>query len=88
MIPIAAPIDQETKSIWRVTGTTGAVGIEMAAAIAIGYLGGDYLDGKFGTAPFLKWIGFAGGIGAGIKALVQLTRSNMRQFPDDKDESQ
>lgn len=86
MIPNAAPIDSETKNIWRVAGTTGAVGIEMAAAIAIGYLGGDYLDGKLGTAPWLRWIGFAGGIGASVKALVRLTRSHMRQLADDKDE--
>ena len=43
--------------MWRIAGTTGAVGIEIAAAIAIGYFGGHYLDKKLGTEP---WIMYAG----------------------------
>ena len=65
--------------MWRIAGTTGAVGIEIAAAIAIGYFGGHYLDGKFGTQPWLMYVGILAGIGAAIKALVRVTRNYRRE---------
>jgi F0F1-type ATP synthase assembly protein I len=65
--------------MWRIAGSTGAVGIEVALAIAIGYLGGHWLDGKFRTAPWLGLIGFAAGVGAAIKALVRVTRDYRRK---------
>jgi len=68
-------IDPETKKLWRIAGSTGAVGIEVAVAIAIGYFGGHWLDGKLRTSPWLTIIGFVAGIGAAIKALVRVTRA-------------
>jgi ATP synthase protein I len=69
--------------MWRIAGFTGAVGIEVAVAIAIGYFGGQWLDRKFGTAPWLTIIGFAAGIGAAIKALVRVARDYRKRFADD-----
>ena len=60
--------------MWRIAGNTGAVGLEIAACIALGFLGGQYLDRKFGTGPWLSYIGLVAGIGAAIKALVRVTR--------------
>ena len=65
--------------MWRIAGTTGAVGIEIAAAIGIGYLGGHYLDHKLGTDPWIGYIGFMAGIGAAVKALVRVTRAYKRE---------
>ena len=64
--------------MWRIAGTTGAVGIEIAAAIGIGYLGGNYLDHKFGTQPWIGYIGLLAGIGAAVKALIRVTRAYKR----------
>jgi len=75
-------IDPETKKMWRIAGTTGAVGIEVAVAIVIGYLGGHWLDGKLRTAPWLSIIGFAAGIGAAIKALARTVRDYKKKNPD------
>lgn len=69
--------------MWRIAGFTGAVGIEVAVAIAIGYFGGGWLDRKLGTAPWLTYIGFLAGIGAAIKALIRVTRDYRKRFPDD-----
>jgi F0F1-type ATP synthase assembly protein I len=77
------PIDPEAKKMWRIAGTTGAVGIEIAAAIGIGYLGGHYLDHKFGTQPWIGYIGLLAGIGAAVKALVRVTRAYKRDQGDD-----
>lgn len=73
--------------MWRIAGFTGAVGIEVAVAIVIGYFAGGWLDRKFGTAPWLMYIGFLAGVGAAIKALIRVTRDYKRRFPEsDNDE--
>ena len=66
--------------MWRIAGFTGAVGIEVAAAIAIGYFEGQWLDRKFATAPIITVIGFLAGIGAAIKALVRVTRDYKKKL--------
>jgi ATP synthase protein I len=75
----APAIDPEVKKLWRIAGNTGAVGIEIAAAIAIGYFGGNYLDHKLGTQPWLMYVGLLAGVGAAIKALVRVTRMYRRE---------
>jgi ATP synthase protein I len=65
--------------MWRLALVTSAVGIEIAAAIAIGGGGGYYLDKKFGTAPWIMYVGLIAGIGAAIKALVRVSRAYRRQ---------
>jgi F0F1-type ATP synthase assembly protein I len=72
------PIDPDAKKMWRIAGTTGAVGIEIAAAIAIGYFGGHYLDKKLGTEPWIMYAGILAGIGASVKALVRVVRDYRR----------
>lgn len=77
-------MDPEAKKMWTIAGTTGAVGLEIAAAIGIGYFGGQYLDRKLGTVPWLTWVGFAAGIGAAIKALVRVVRSYQKSLDAEK----
>ncbi len=77
-------MDRETKRMWAIAGSTGAVGIEIAVAIGIGYFGGRYLDQKLGTTPWLMWLGFAAGVGAGIKALIRVVRSYQRSLEEEK----
>ncbi|MES1207956.1 MAG: AtpZ/AtpI family protein [Pseudomonadota bacterium] len=71
------------KNLWRIAGFTGAVGLEVAVAIAIGALGGQWLDRKLGSAPWLTIIGFAAGIGAAIKALIRVSREYKRKIAND-----
>jgi F0F1-type ATP synthase assembly protein I len=71
-------IDPDVKKMWRIAGNTGAVGIEIAVAVFIGYYGGRFLDRKLGTEP---WISYAG-IGAAIKALLRVIRSYRRDVAD------
>jgi ATP synthase protein I len=71
-------IDPEVKRMWRIAGNTGAVGIEIAVAVIIGYLGGRYLDRKLGTEPWISYAGLLAGIGAAIKALLRVVRAYKR----------
>ena len=77
-------MDPEAKKMWQTTASVSAVGLEIAAAIGIGYFGGQYLDRKLGVAPWLQWVGFAAGIGAGIKALIRVVRSYNRSLEKDE----
>ena len=70
--------------MWRIAGTTGAVGIEVAVAIIIGYFGGKYLDGKLHTTPWISYVGLLAGIGAAVKALVRVVRNYRRDFEEKK----
>ena len=79
-------MDPESKKMWAIAGSTGAVGLEISIAIGIGYFGGQYLDGRLGTAPWLAWVGFAAGVGAGIKALVRVVRTYQKSLENDQDD--
>jgi ATP synthase protein I len=76
-------IDPDAKKMWRVAGTTGAVGIEIVLAVLVGYLGGQWLDHRFGTGPWLKWVGLVAGVGAAIKALMRVVRQYNRSLDQD-----
>ena len=76
-------MDTEAKKMWGVAASTDAVGLEIAVAIGIGYLGGQYLDRKLGVAPWFMWVGFAAGVGAGIKALVRVVRSYKKTLAEE-----
>ena len=67
----------------RIAGNTGAVGLEVALSIALGYFGGQYLDGRWGTGPWLKYVGLVAGVGAAIKALIRVTRAYQRSLNED-----
>jgi len=77
-------IDPDVKKMWQLAWQAGAVGIEIILCLVIGYFGGQWLDGKFHSTPWLKWIGFGAGIGAGIKALVRVTRDYKKSLNKDE----
>ena len=49
-------------------------GITMTASLLIGYYGGTWLDGKFGSAPFLMLAGVLLGVASSFYALLQELR--------------
>jgi len=55
------------------------VGIELAVAIVLGYLGGRFLDAKLDTAPYLGFLGLSLGIFAGFRSLYVLAKTAQRQ---------
>jgi ATP synthase protein I len=52
----------------------GSVGIELALSTVLGLLGGQWLDKKLSTAPYLTVIGLLLGITAGFRSLIQVAR--------------
>ncbi|MCA9531584.1 MAG: AtpZ/AtpI family protein [Myxococcales bacterium] len=61
-------------------GAMSTVGIELGVSIAVGVLGGKWLDAHFGTAPYLLWVGFALGLAAGARSLYRVARAAQRSM--------
>jgi ATP synthase protein I len=62
---------------WKDIGSYGTVGLELALSVLFGLLGGQWLDGKLGTEPWLAGLGFGFGVAAGFRALWRaLLRAN------------
>ena len=60
----------------------GSVGIELALSTVVGLLGGQWLDKKLSTAPYLTVIGLLLGITAGFRSLLRVARRKPNP-PDD-----
>ncbi|MEM9069326.1 MAG: AtpZ/AtpI family protein [Myxococcota bacterium] len=63
----------------KVFGRVGGLGLEMAAYLLIFVKGGEWLDGRFETAPVLERVGVGLGLFAGFYALWKLARSPTKQ---------
>ncbi len=50
----------------------GAGGFQLAASGIVGLLGGNFLDGKFGTSPWLTLVGLVLGFGGGLWNLIRI----------------
>ncbi len=65
------------------------IGLEIGLSIALGVLGGRWLDGKFDTTPWLTILGFGFGIAAAIRsvyATIQRARAATREQVDATDQ--
>ena len=68
--------DKRSKNyeFFRAIGHFSQIGVTMAASILIGVLLGKYLDGLFGTSPWLLLIFSLLGMGASIKVLFDMSK--------------
>ena len=65
-------------------GAYATVGLDFALAVVIGFLGGLWLDKKFGTHGWLTIIGFLFGVAAGFNLLWKAAR-RMREETERED---
>lgn len=67
------------KQDWKGVGRQGTVGLELVLSVLVGLLAGRWLDGKFGTGPWLTVIGVAYGVAAAGRALYRAARQATRE---------
>lgn len=60
-------------------GRYGSVGFELIASIAVGYYGGRWLDGKFGTR-WIAAIGFLLGVYTGFRVLFRTAKTMQKDI--------
>lgn len=56
---------------WKGLGGPGTLGIEIVLSVAVGLLGGQWLDKKFGASPWFTLIGLAYGLAAASRAVYR-----------------
>jgi F0F1-type ATP synthase assembly protein I len=54
---------------WKGVGTYGTVGLELGLSVLVGVLGGQWLDTRLGTEPWLMVAGLVLGAVAGFRTL-------------------
>jgi ATP synthase protein I len=72
--------------MWRNALRYSAVGMEMGIAVGLGYWAGSWLDGKFGTEPYLMMLMLLFGIAAGFKGIIDAARRSMRDAKREEEE--
>jgi ATP synthase protein I len=70
-------MEEKDRKLFRVLGALSTVGITLVVSTVIGYFIGHYLDGRFGTTPWLTVVFLLFGIAAGFKNLYDQTRKLM-----------
>ncbi len=68
-----------TPSTARSLAMLGVLGVEMALAITVGYLVGQWLDSKLDTGPWLMAVCLLVGVAAAFLVLVRTARGSQRQ---------
>lgn len=58
----------------RAVGLVGGLGFVLAATTVLGAWGGYYLDGRWGTGPWLTLVGTLVGMGAGFYEVFSMVR--------------
>ncbi len=61
--------------MWAIAGKYSAIGLEMAACVLLGHFGGQYLDERFRTKPYLSYSGLGVGIAAAFYTLYRLVKT-------------
>lgn len=74
------------KQEYKALGSFGTLGLEIALSILFGAYGGYWLDGKFGTAPWLLCLGFFFGCGAAGKAIHRNLKEMQKQTAQEEKE--
>lgn len=77
-------MEEKDRKLLRVLGALSTVGITLVVATVIGYYIGHYLDGRYGTTPWLTLVFLLLGIAAGFKNLYDQTRRLMDVDKQDK----
>ena len=71
-------MDPDAKKMLQAASKYSYLGIFMGVAICIGYFGGRWLDGRFGTKPWLSLVGLFIGIASGFRELYRLAKQGMK----------
>ena len=66
-----APISRENI---RLIGQLSTVGLSFVFALVIGFAGGNFLDNRLGTRPWLSLLGFVLGLAAGVLNVYRIMK--------------
>ena len=67
-------MSRDSQRMWQLAARYSGLGIEMAASVVIGAIGGHFADEHLHTTPWLFWVGVIIGFGAAVKAVLRTIR--------------
>lgn len=59
---------------WRAVMFVGAIGVDLAVCVLLGFWGGKALDETYSTAPIFLLVGIIVGLAVGIYAIVLMIK--------------
>lgn len=65
-------------------GGLSTLGLDIVLSMVFGFFGGRWLDGRFGTAPWLSMVGLAFGLIAAGRFLYRATQKMKRETEHDE----
>ena len=80
-------LEEKTRVAYQSVKYTG-LGIELAVFIVVGVLGGNWIDEKYGTAPWGILGGVAFGIAGGVRTLVRTVKHIQKSQEKESGESE
>ena len=78
----APNLEEKTRKAFRSVKHTG-LGIELAVFLVVGVVGGNYLDERYGWAPWGILGGLAFGITGGVRAVMRTIKQMKRESDDE-----
>jgi len=67
------------KQDWKGASRYGTVGLELVFSVLVGLFGGQFLDRRLHTTPWLTLVGVGYGIAAGIRGLYRAAERATRE---------
>ena len=80
-------LEEKTRVAYQSVKYTG-LGIELAVFLVVGVLGGNWIDEKYGTAPWGILGGVAFGIAGGVRTLVRTVKQIQKSQEKESGESE
>lgn len=78
LAPLVPPATEHTVpprlAAMKTMGGVGTLGLEVGLSIMVGLFGGQWLDGRFDTAPWITVAGFGFGVAAAVRAVLRQMR--------------
>jgi len=68
---------------WRASGGMATVGLEIALSVLFGFVGGHWLDERFGLSPWLTLLGSFLGLATAARFLYRAAQRNQRAMKRD-----
>lgn len=67
---------------WKGLGGPGTLGIEVVLSVVVGLFGGQWLDKKFGTTPWLTVVGLLYGLAAAGRAIYRALKQSKHELEE------
>ncbi len=71
----------DSPSTLRTLGQLSTVGMSFVLALVMGFGGGYWLDGWLGTRPWMSFLGFFLGLGAGVLNVYRVLKATSQTGP-------